>query len=380
MPEDKPYNERQAVSSIRGGLQVVEVGLQAGAPARVIRIRAANAELRRRWRVALVLAVMAIGAVSVSGTAQTKELHLASTPWSPFTNAPGQARFAIDLVHAALERIGITADTTIVAEGTLTPALLEGRFDGSAALWRDDERERRLVYSQPYLQNRLVLVGRRASDVSATTLAGLVGKRIALVGGFSYGEVSTNSKGTAYVRSRNEEESLQKVLAGDADYALMDELVVQYLIRNYPEEVRTRLALGSVPLLVRSLHFAVRRDLPDAQAIVDRFNAELRRMIADRSYHRLLQLEWIAADVDGDGRTESVPASDQVGQKPPDRRYELLTPTAAEPERQSASNQRFYFGGQVYDSWSNVPDHYKVGSPGRTPWGSTVAPVFTFRW
>lgn len=329
-------------------------------------------------RVAFFFVVLAIAAVPVVGVTQTKPLHLASTPWPPFTNAPGQARFALDLVHKALERIGIAADTTIVEEGTLTPALLDGRFDGSAALWRDEERDRRLVYSQPYLQNRLLLVGRRGSDVSATALAGLSGKRIALVNGFSYGEVVKNTIGPTYVPSSSEEESLQKVLAGDADYALMDELVVQYLVRNHPEEVKARLALGSVPLLVRPLHFAVRRDVADAQSIVDRFDVEVRKMIADRSYHHLLQLEWIDADVDGDGRIESVPASDQAGQTPPDRRYELMTTTA--PVSQPASNRRFYIGGQVYDGWSNVPSRYKVGDPTRTPWGSTVAPVFSFRW
>jgi polar amino acid transport system substrate-binding protein len=329
-------------------------------------------------RVVILLAVMAIGAAPLRGTAQTKQLHLASTPWSPFTNPPGQPRFAIDLVHAALGRVGITADTTIVEEGTLTPALVAGKFDGSAALWKDDERVMSLVYSQPYLQNRLVLVGRRGSDVSATALDRLVGKRIAIVAGYSYGDAVMNSKGPTYVPASTVEESLQKVLSGDADYTLMDELVVQYLFRNHPEEVKTRLAVGSVPLLVRSLHFAVRRDLTDARSIVDRFNAELRRMIADRSYHRLLQVEWIEADVDGDGRTESVPASDQAGRNPPDYRYELITAPA--PVTQPASNRRFYVGGQVYDSWANVPDQYKIGTTTKTPWGGTVIPAFSFKW
>jgi polar amino acid transport system substrate-binding protein len=330
------------------------------------------------WRVVLLLAVMAIGVGPMRGLAQTRQLHLASTPWSPFTNPPGQPRLAIDLVHAALERVGVKAETTIVPEGTLTASLMSGRFDGSVALWRDEERERRLLYSRPYLENRLVLVGRRDSDVSATTLAALSGRRIALVEGFSYGEVVSNAVGSIAVPARTVEESLQKVLAGDADYALMDELVVQYLLRNHPEEVKTRLAVGSAPLLVRSLHFAVGRDLPDARSIVDRFDAELRRMIADRSYHRLLQLEWIDADVDNDGRIESVPASDRAGRLPPDRRYELLTTTGS--PQQPAANRRFYLGGSIYEGWSNVPDRYKVGDPGVTPWGSTVAPIFTFAW
>jgi polar amino acid transport system substrate-binding protein len=329
-------------------------------------------------RVACLLAVLSIGAVSIIGTAQTKQLHLASTPWSPFTNPPGQPRFAIDLVHAALGRVGITADTTIVEEGTLTPALRDGKFDGSAALWRDDERVLSLVYSKPYLQNRLVLVGRRGADVSAATLGALAGKRIALIAGYSYGDAVLNSKGPTYIPARTVEESLQQVLAGDADYTLMDELVVQYLLTNHAEQVKTRLAVGSVPLLVRSLHFAVRRDLPDARSIVDRFDAELRRMIADRSYHRLLQVTWIEADVDGDGLIESVPASDQGGKNPPEFQYALISAPA--PTSQPASNRRFYFGGQVYDSWADVPAEYKIGTTTKTPWGGTVIPAFSFKW
>jgi polar amino acid transport system substrate-binding protein len=332
------------------------------------------------WRV-LVLAVVAAGVVPAGAMAQTAKsaaLHLGSTPWSPFTNTPGKARFAIDLVHSALERVGISAETTIVAEGTLTSALLEGRFDGSPALWRDDEREKKLVYSKPYLENRLVLVARRDVDVSAPALPALAGKRIALVDGYAYGDALQSPKGPTYVASSTVEESLEKVLAGGADYALMDELVVQFLLTNYPEEVRTRLAIGSAPLLVRTLHFAVRRDLPGARSIVDQFDAELGRMIADKSYHRLLQVGWIQADADGDGRTEWVPASDQAGQDPPVRRYELVTVTAssAKPEPQ----KRFYLGGQVYEGWSNVPDRYKVIDANRTAWGSQVAPVFSFKW
>jgi polar amino acid transport system substrate-binding protein len=331
-------------------------------------------------RKAVLTAAMLVALAPFSGLAQTRQLRLGSTPWSPFTNAPGQPRLAIDLVHAALERVGIKADTTIVPEGALTPALVKGQFDGSPALWRDDQRDLTLFYSRPYLENRMILVGRRGSDVSATTFAALAGKRVALVEGFSYGDSVLTAKGTITVPSRSVEDSLQKVLAGEADYTLMDDLVIQNLISNHADQVRARLALGAAPLVVRSLHFALRRSVPEAQSIVDRFDAEIRRMIADHSYHRLLQLDWIEADVDGDGRVEAVPASDQVSQNAPDRRYQLLTtqePASAAPP---APSQRFYVGGRVYEGWSSVPESYKVATPTQTASGTPVAPIFTFRW
>ena len=129
---------------------------------------------------------------------------------------------------------------------------------------------------------------------------------------------------------------------------------------------------------MRTLHFAVRRDIPGAQAIVDRFDAELTKMIEDRSYHVLLQLGWIQADIDGDGRTELVPASDQAGTSAPVRRYELVTVTATTP--QPPGKLRFFLGGKVYDDWANIPDRYKVAAKDKTAWGSQVVPMFSFKW
>ena len=86
------------------------------------------------WRQLIFCAML-----TVPTWAQAQQpLRLASTPWSPFTNAPGKPRFAIDLVLEALKRAGIAADSAIVDEGKLTPSLLKGEFDGSAALWKDD--------------------------------------------------------------------------------------------------------------------------------------------------------------------------------------------------------------------------------------------------
>src|SRR4029453_11159591 len=138
--------------------------------------------MRACFRVLLVLI-----AASLAVSAQTKQLRLVSTAWPPFTNPPGQPRFALDLVEAAVGGLGLTTNTTIVDAAKFTPSLLSNQFDGSAAAWKDPERERALFFSQPYLENRLILVGRRGGDVSAASLAALKGKRIAIVEGYSYG-------------------------------------------------------------------------------------------------------------------------------------------------------------------------------------------------
>src|SRR5688572_17757716 len=203
---------------------------------------------QRRWLSAMVLFTAGIAASWLAAAGQTTELRLVSTVWPPFTNAPGQPRFALDLVEETTRRIGIKTSTSFVEAAKFTPALLTGRFDGSGAAWKDAERERVLMFSQPYLENRLILVARRGGDVSAKALADLKGRRIAIVEGYAYGD-TIDTAGPTFVRSRGEEHSLELLLKSAVDYTLMDELVVEYIVDHHPEEARTRLQFGARPLI-----------------------------------------------------------------------------------------------------------------------------------
>ena len=307
-------------------------------------------------------------------------LRLVSTPWPPFTNEPGQPRFALDLVEAALGRIGMTSKTTIVEPARFTPALLSNIYDGSAAAWKDAERERVLVFSQPYLENRLILVGRKDEDVSAGALSDLKGKRIAIVEGYAYGDALEKS-GAIFVRARSEEESLTFVLQNTADYVLMDDLVVQYIVNNYADEAKAKLNIGATPLVKRPLYFTVRQARPDAASIISRFNAQLRGMIADRTYHKLLHVPWISADIDGDGRPEFIPESDRAGTTPPKQAYTLfLEDQAPSTPRPTESNSRFFFGGNIYTDWASVPNRFKAEDPRNPDFRRSTATIFTFKW
>ena len=332
----------------------------------------------RRGLTAIVFFTTAVAASWLTAAGQTTQLRLVSTVWPPFTNQPSQPRFALDLVEEATRRIGITTNTFFVEAAKFTPALLTGPFDGSGAAWKDAERERVLLFSQPYLENRLILVARRGGDVSAKALAELKGKRIAIVEGYSYGD-TIETTGPTFVRSRSEENSLELLLKSAVDYTLMDELVVEYIVDHHPEEARTRLQFGARPLITRQLFFSVRRTLPDAQSIIDRFNGQLRAMITDHTYHKLLHVAWISVDVDGDGQIEYVPDSDKAGPKPPERAYLLFSsdkPASAPAEPPN----RFMMGGNIYSSWATVPDQFKGYDSNRPDPARSTASIFTFRW
>lgn len=330
--------------------------------------------LRQR---SLAVSLVLLAGLAASGVAQTVQLRLVSTSWPPFTNPSGQPRLALDLVEAALGRAGLNSSTSFVDASRYTPALLGNGFDGSAAAWRDPSREKVLLYSEPYLENRLILVGRKGADVSATRLAALKGRRIALVEGYSYGS-EVESAGPSYVRSSSEEDSLRQLLDSKVEFALMDALVVQYIVEQHADQARERLQLGDVPLIRRPLHLAINRSRLDADSVITKFNAQLRGLIADRTYHKLLQVDWIQADVDGDGLSEYVPRSDQAGTLEPQRVYAISTGNTSSTT--PVTEPRFYVGGNIYTSWASVPSSYKVVGVERPDARRSTASIFKFVW
>jgi ABC-type amino acid transport substrate-binding protein len=303
--------------------------------------------------IAVVLAVLPARAADQGG------LRLASDTWPPFTNQPGKQRIAIEIVHTALERAGIEAMTTVVDWKEVERGIRQGSFDGTAAMWRSDKRERDLLFSDPYLENRLVLVGRKGSDVAATKISDLGGKRVAAVGSYAYGEEIDSAQGVLFVNGRNDQQNLDRLLAGEVDYMLVDTLVVLYLLTYQPEEAAAKLEFGNRPLARRTLHFTVRRDVDGAEKIIEAFNTELRGMLTDGTFAEILQLGWIRVDVDGDGRDEVVALGDQVGLAPPGSIYDVFGKTPESPEEK----QRFFVQGNIYEGWDAIPDQYKAQGP-----------------
>lgn len=304
---------------------------------------------------ATLLFILLVMPLMVFGQANIK---LASDVWPPFTNIETEQAFAYALVKEGLSRSYVTTQNHIVSFDDVIQGISDKVYDGSAALWKTSEREEYLLYSQPYLQNQLILVGRKGMDVSASTLEGLKGKTIAVVSSYAYGDVLSHIPNTEYIAGKNDQDNLQKLLKGEVDYMLVDRLLIEYLVMYQQEEVAQYLSIGSSTLLTRGLHLAIRKDVPDAQGIIQRFNESILKMVADGTYNQILQLNWIQTDVDGDGRMEYVLHGDEGGTAAPSSSYSVYF---NQPGSTASPNpaSRYYIQGKYYESWNQVPDKYK---------------------
>ncbi|MEE4258075.1 MAG: transporter substrate-binding domain-containing protein [Bacteroidales bacterium] len=289
---------------------------------------------------------------------QKTELKLASDIWPPFTNVESEKAIALDLVREALARNGIKASYEIIEFDDVITHIDNGSFDGSAALWFNDERASKYIFSEPYLQNQLILVGRKGSDVSARTFSEIEeGKIIGIVEDYAY-DADINSEKIHLESRENDQQNLERLLSGEIDYMLVDDLLIQYLLKYQVNDVHEFLEIADYPILVKPLYFALRKDLKNASDIITAFNGEIKEMIAEGTYNRILELNWITADVDGDGSMELILDGDAAGLAPPERSYEV----SAGPGMggKPGSNTAYYIEGKKYSSWDDIPKEYKT--------------------
>jgi polar amino acid transport system substrate-binding protein len=289
------------------------------------------------------------------GNAQNGKLNLGSDVWPPFTNVDDELSTATDLVDESLRRIGYQSTTKIADFTEVMQSLENGNLDGCTAIWKNDSRSEFLLFSAPYLTNQLVLVGKKGSDVSASNFLDLQGQKIGVVGSYDYGAKVNLENSVAFIEGSNDQENLNRLLAEEVDYILVDALLVQYLMKYQQGDVATHLEVGRLPLITRNLHFAVRKDLDSADLIISRFNEEILKMLADGSYNEILRIHQIMADVNGDGIDELVVSPGSANGAFDESFY--YAPLSVSGMKKG--NSKVVVKGKYYQSWEEVPDEYK---------------------
>ena len=287
---------------------------------------------------------------------QQKTLKLAADAWPPFTNVEGEKSILTDLVGEALTRMNAQSTVTIIQFNDVLSEIESGKFDGSPALWMSDERKEKYFFSKPYLFNQLILVGRKGSDVSQSSFSQLSGMRIGVVDNYAYGNFG-NNKNITILSDVNNQKNLENLLSEKIDYMLVDALLIQYMLKYQLNDVTKHLAIGQRPLLVKPLHFALGKKVENAEEIISQFNEQIEEMIVDESFNRILELNWIQADVDGDGVSELVLGSNMAGTAAPQNIYGLMMDNSY---KEKNGPKRYYIDGKLYEDWDNIPKSYKL--------------------
>ena len=285
--------------------------------------------------------------------AQNQKLKLASDVWPPFTNVEGEESVALNLVKTALEKAKIETEFEIKDFDEVIKDIENDITDGSAAVWKTPEREKTLLFSAPYLQNQLILVGLKGADVTANTIDELTNKKIGVVKNYAYGDKLLNAKNIKLVFSESDQINLEKLFDKKIDYMLVDNLLINYLLKYEMNNVQEFLSIANKPFETKMLYFALNKNVQNAAGIISKFNDEIKLMVKDGTYNKILHINWIEADINDDGVTELVHTGNEVGVEPPTNPYSLFQGI------NSGEQRGYYFNGTYYKNWNEVPKKYK---------------------
>lgn len=309
--------------------------------------------------------------LTLIGMAQNPEIKLVSDVWPPFTNSTEQKSIANELVQEALRRMEITSSVNIEPFAMVLTDLQSNKFSGSAALWKISEREDYLYFSNPYLQNQLMLVSKKEVVVNNLSIKDLSNKRIGVVKGYAYADSLVNNPNIELVTSESDQRNVEKLFTGEIDFLLVDALVLSYMMKYEMNNVMSALAISDSPFETKDLHFALNKQVPNAQKIINAFNSEVLEMIKDGSYHKILGMQWIEADVNNDGVSELVLQGDTAGKISPEDVYGLFYEGGSNST--TVKPKQLFIDGTLYANWGDVPDRYK-NNPQNVPTPESYSP------
>lgn len=294
--------------------------------------------------------------LSISLTTFSQDtLHMAADVWPPFSDVNGKKSIALEIVSTAFERMGKSVDVEITAFHNVLEGINSKEYAGGPVLWKTDERAESMNYSLPYFQNQLILIGRKGASVDLQNIPDLKGKKLGLVKDYAYGDSIINSKEIDIHYAENDQKNLEALLSNKIDLMLVDQVLINYLFKYQMNDVSELLEIASHPFIIKTLHLAIRKDYPKSKEIIKEFDKQIDTMIADRSYHKILNLDWIAADLDGDGQKEYILNGQFGGTQKPDKvAYEIFK----EKQQKSQAN-KYFVNGTYYNTWEDVPSSYK---------------------
>ncbi|MBF0470451.1 MAG: transporter substrate-binding domain-containing protein [Gammaproteobacteria bacterium] len=200
--------------------------------------------------------------------------------------------YSVDLLEILAKKIGIKLEFVQDSWGNLVEMGREKRIDLLHTIFKTEEREQFLLYTQPY-KSVLNAIFVRSGVTGVQTLADLKDLRVVLPEGDSIVSLFAKEVPTARYREVPDYTSVLKAVSlGTADATVLDASVAAYLIREYALPNIEAVAELELKRSDRrsEYHLAVRDDWPELQSIFNKAIAQVSQ--EERS---LLDARWFGS-------------------------------------------------------------------------------------
>ncbi|CAH9065583.1 hypothetical protein PSECIP111951_03394 [Pseudoalteromonas holothuriae] len=206
-------------------------------------------------------------------------------PWPPYIESDGSG-LVNDILFAAFSSQGVALEIQIAPFSRMMLLLENRKVDFVAALWWTEEREKTILFSQPYLHNELFVVSRQNQLVDFRGTKSLRYKSVATIRGYAYRNLLVNIEQLNVIDVLSLHACLELVHKGRADFAIADILAFKHELKH--DSMLQNLMTHSPALSSWPLHIGVSREHPDAEKIIQLFNLGLATIKKNGSYQQII--------------------------------------------------------------------------------------------
>lgn len=226
----------------------------------------------------------------VSLKVAAESLGLVGNSWPPYVDKNQDTKgLSMEVVATALQLKGYQTRANIETWPRVLEGVEIGVYDVVVAIWKTPERQRKLLFSTPYLANQIKFIKMKNTEAKYQSLEDLTGYLIGVVKDYAYDDAFLESQILIRVPQNHIVQNLLKLTQGEIDLTLGDERAIRYEINHYMRGYAPQLEFLSKPLSQRSLHIAVSKQNPNAKRIVADFNQAIAKMIKDGSFDAIVK-------------------------------------------------------------------------------------------
>ena len=209
--------------------------------------------------------------------------------WPPYVdNTAAKKGLAIELVTTALQRKGYQSSLRIDNWQRALEGVQIGVLDIACAIWKTTEREQYLLFSEPYLDNKISFLKKKTLDVDYKNFNDLTGFIIGVQRGYAYDEAFNRSRALMKIPANHLIQNLQQLNQGRIDLTVGDERAINYTLQKFLPKHADTFEFLRPALAHKKLYIAVSKTNKNAQKIIDDFNAAIKEMQQDGSYDQII--------------------------------------------------------------------------------------------
>ncbi|MCG8687850.1 MAG: transporter substrate-binding domain-containing protein [Desulfobacterales bacterium] len=238
----------------------------------------------------IITMIMAVSLLIGAGSAFGQGLTLATLNWEPFysENLP-EGGFFTALSREAFKRAGYDLKVEFMPWKRALEMAKTGKYDGILGAYHNTDRETYFVFPDAAAHNEEVFFQKKGSGISYKTLDDLKPYKI---GGLdaSAPMKELKEKGFKTEGLTKELSSIKKLHAGRIDLMIMGKQNLNFALKNMADykPFQDAFEVLEPPFKSYGLYCPISKKRPDANEIVEKFNAALKEMKADGTYDEIL--------------------------------------------------------------------------------------------